>query len=618
MRRDQRELLDLVLAGMRATDGVYARLAQDVDRLVRRYPADRPLSRDDARILRRQVDEATRRAFGRTRRTAADSTLYRAIVDARTAAAMLPYRRAIARVREIVEQRDPDLWRRITAEPSPRTRLADALLGMIGMVLAAMLLPWLPLRISYTSPAGTTLDPTDPDDWLELVQLMRREGDATRLFQTGLFDPERAWVDGSTYRLSDRVWLTGQDVRRDIDRTIQHALRTGTGPVTLADDLQQYLNPWYQPLRVTSGGSIIVDMTRQRTLGAKHATNAARRLARTELMAVHGQATIGSAAATPGVIGVKWMLSNAHPESDPCDDKASGSSRGMPRGVYTPDEVPHYPTHPNEMCVLAHHHMSREELLNQLAEQYGAAGTPKSPRPKRGRKPKPAGQKVDEVFDIYSPDPKQRKPIDNALKSINKVHGQDGLPRIPLEIDTHGWTGSANGMYRSQGDRPFDILLSDVRLQHPELTTVHEIGHFIDHMGVGTPGLHSSSAGELVKWNTAVRNSRAYKRLEEIRGMERVHYTDPIFGQPASLKVDPKLMDYVMSDNELFARSYAQFVAQRSGNKTLLKQVEAQRGIRPDAATVRDDILPMQWEEDDFGEIDAAFVELFRGLGWMT
>jgi hypothetical protein len=98
----------------------------------------------------------------------------------------------------------------------------------------------------------------------------------------------------------------------------------------------------------------------------------ARTLARTEIMRVHGMATIRASEITPGALGTKWNLSNAHVDIDECNDNANRDAYGLGRGVYPPGKVPRYPSHPNEMCPLSVAMKPRNEVVDELVARYGA------------------------------------------------------------------------------------------------------------------------------------------------------------------------------------------------------------------------------------------------------
>lgn len=153
------------------------------------------------------------------------------------------------------------------------------------------------------------------------------------------FDDTARWVDPNHRRFSDRLWRAKHSDRAAIDRILREAIVSGDDPLLAAERLERYLTP--------AGQRVTTELPRPAS-GRDEATGnyAARRLARTEVTRAFGQATIQAAELNPFVVGVKWNLSARHPKSDPCDENARRSSRGMDRGVYLTREAPRYPEHP--------------------------------------------------------------------------------------------------------------------------------------------------------------------------------------------------------------------------------------------------------------------------------
>jgi hypothetical protein len=155
-----------------------------------------------------------------------------------------------------------------------------------------------------------------------------------------LFGSAADWVGDGRGGLSNRLWLARQIDRDAIDKILRHGLMVGADPLAVAKDLEDYLTPLGQ-------------RTTTRTPRGGKGNYAARRLARTEVTRAFGQATIQAAELNPFVEGVQWSLSSRHGKPDECDANASGHSRGLPAGVYRTDEVPRYPNHPHDLCVLS-------------------------------------------------------------------------------------------------------------------------------------------------------------------------------------------------------------------------------------------------------------------------
>jgi SPP1 gp7 family putative phage head morphogenesis protein len=142
------------------------------------------------------------------------------------------------------------------------------------------------------------------------------------------------------------------------------------------------------------------------------------------------------------------------------------------------------------------------------------------------------------------------------------------------------------------------VMKVSVYSPYPELTTVHEFGHLFDLEGIGTKGKYSSLAGEISQWEIAVENSQAYLNLKRYSknktDYEKIGY-QRIF-------VNKDQINYNLQKDELFARSFAQYIALKSGDKILLEQINSVRS-GPIVASYF-------WSEEDFQPIASAFDRL--------
>lgn len=154
----------------------------------------------------------------------------------------------------------------------------------------------------------------------------------------GVYEPFHQFVDPKGYRLSDRIWRDAVDARSRIDRLLDYHIAAGTGAVDMAELLEDFLTP---------GAKIIKTNAPYGTEGSY----AARRLARTEITAAAGRATVNASAANPFVDSIKWTLSGSHSKPDICDQNAAGGDNGD--GVYPVNGVPAYPGHPHCLCTLS-------------------------------------------------------------------------------------------------------------------------------------------------------------------------------------------------------------------------------------------------------------------------
>lgn len=154
------------------------------------------------------------------------------------------------------------------------------------------------------------------------------------------YDPMHTWVDPNGYRLSDRIWRSGQTTRMKLDRLVADGIRQGRSAMAIARDSQAYMLPG-RALR------------RTRWPYDRDASYHGMVLARTEIARAHGAAVLAASAANPFVNGIDWKLSMRHPEYDVCDKLATLDREGKRvRDPYTVDVHMWYPPHPQCLCAL--------------------------------------------------------------------------------------------------------------------------------------------------------------------------------------------------------------------------------------------------------------------------
>lgn len=312
-------------------DAVGERFWAELDRIFRAHGIA-PLRREDRRVLMRQVDRVIDRFYGLTQQTALTAELFATIVRATDIAAETPFRRAVERVRSLVERRDPDWWNRIRGKATPESR----------------------------------------DPFLRVVSVLDGPAvDRQRLLRSRLMDPQRRWVDGSPRRLSDRVWSHGKSVRSAIDQRLIEGISRGEDALSIARDLEQYLRPSKAPIRYLADGRIVrQNMTATPGRGGYGGTFS-RTLARTEVSRVHAAATLEAARITPGNIGMRYRLSGSHPRQDVCSALASADPDDLGPGVYKLQNFPLLPQHPNCLCAAVPVQMSRDDMIADLVARYG-------------------------------------------------------------------------------------------------------------------------------------------------------------------------------------------------------------------------------------------------------
>lgn len=186
--------------------------------------------------------------------------------------------------------------------------------------------------------------------------------------------------------------------------------------------------------------------------------------------------------------------------------------------------------------------------------------------------------------------------VRRVLALIDAVHRAPPLPSVRITASTRTW--GSDGWYRfDRAGRPREIVLNPESTAL-ELAVVHEIGHVLDHQVLGRPGGFASRRDPaLLAWRSAVGASAA---CAEIRRDRRDR---ELIGRAVDDCV------YLLRFEEMWARSYAQYIAATSGDELIGRQVAAAQ-----MQSVRH--RPQQWTAEDFAPILAAIDDLLRRKGW--
>lgn len=246
----------------------------------------------------------------------------------------------------------------------------------------------------------------------------------------------------------------------------------------------------------------------------------------------------------------------------------------------------------------------------------------KQPKPKKAKRPAPGapvsavptpakrgGTAVASAVVVSAVD-KTSSAARRALAVIDQVHGDGVLPTIPLVVT--GKKKTLGGYSFTHGGTASDIELSK-HGSHPELTMAHEVGHFLDHHGIGKPGTFATTDkyGQdpyMARVMASIRGTAAHAQLDGWRGQVETIWPDAT-GAPARYGISTAHTAYLLRDEELWARAYAQYIATKSGDATMRTQLESIRGeLSPYAAR--------QWADDDFEPVLAAMDSLMENRGW--
>ncbi len=187
--------------------------------------------------------------------------------------------------------------------------------------------------------------------------------------------------------------------------------------------------------------------------------------------------------------------------------------------------------------------------------------------------------------------------IKDAFKIIASVHGlglpPKALPNIPVRSSVD--LKKVSGAYLSYaGNIPNEIVVSkSPSNKSPELTFVHEFGHYLDYNATGTPQHSGSKHSKMPEYHAVM------KAMDDSQAIQTLNKPSPVVPAP--------LRTYLLKRYEMFARAYAQYIATRSQNPLLLQQLKRYQSSS----------VPMQWSDEDFKPIGEAMDGLFKKLGWV-
>lgn len=185
------------------------------------------------------------------------------------------------------------------------------------------------------------------------------------------------------------------------------------------------------------------------------------------------------------------------------------------------------------------------------------------------------------------------------IGTILRVPLGSTVPVIEAGSMPEGVQGSFS--FARGGDRARDRIDVWRWTKEPHATFAHEFGHWLDCTRIGTGvgerfasalGVEDAATDALIaEWRRAVMHSPAVGDLLEARRLRPT-----------------RQLEYLLTEEELWARSFAQWVATKTGDPELLDGIRA--GMRR--------TVPSQWTDAEFGPIAAAFDALFGHLGWLV
>ena len=282
------------------------------------------------------------------------------------------------------------------------------------------------------------------------------------------------------------------------------------------------------------------------------------------------------------------------------------------------------PAHPGCRCWLTPRMLGDTETRADIDATYGlermpGIGAPSVPSVGVPVRLQPAGVPVTENLGVIGDDAR-REFGDESLRAIDEVHGDGDLPRMRA-YQQDNLEGDSYGLYKrkrnmdTDSDKFLEVIPDRILVSpsstHQHMTMVHEAGHFIDDVGISgnIPGFASVESAIMDDWRNTVRQTDAYKEMQAaLSGESRISRTIQRGGRSYTATPGDAFLTYVTDDTELFARSYAQYITERSSSTLLKSEMAAQLSSQT---------IPMQWAADDFAPVASAFDRLFQGLGWL-
>lgn len=186
----------------------------------------------------------------------------------------------------------------------------------------------------------------------------------------------------------------------------------------------------------------------------------------------------------------------------------------------------------------------------------------------------------------------------HTIQVINRVHKDGNLPKTKvIESTAFGISTGSQGVFHPYSNK----ILVDPRGPYPHLTAAHEIGHALDMKGFRGKGMfRSESELKFANWRAAVDKSPTYRKWAAWQrgGGIVLNNTKYI--------VNPKVFTYMLSHREVWARSYAQYIAVKSKDPKLLADLRRRQAYPPGG----------QWSDKEFKPIMRSIDALLKNEGW--
>ena len=189
-----------------------------------------------------------------------------------------------------------------------------------------------------------------------------------------------------------------------------------------------------------------------------------------------------------------------------------------------------------------------------------------------------------------------RSVIEETLGAVDQIHPNLGLPTIRIVLSRKSEPFFQDVCYRvKERGKAGEILLPASPLIR-RIPLLHGIGHLIAHTVLGNGSFLSLKSSEELSpsvrvWRDVIWNTAAYSKYRE-RMWELSRG-----GSASELGIQ---LAHLGNVDELWARSYSQFIALHTSNSGITNEFEATRKQLP----------YYYWESEDFESVDTAMIKL--------
>lgn len=183
-----------------------------------------------------------------------------------------------------------------------------------------------------------------------------------------------------------------------------------------------------------------------------------------------------------------------------------------------------------------------------------------------------------------------------AENAMINVHGRGNLPSIPI-VKNNRIKADGEFRYLVPSGQVMGIHIKMTR-SNPELAILHEYGHYIDMKAFSQNG---------VEYATSLNNPILNGLFDALNKSKCVIALRREVSKASISKEISEYLKYLLKPKELFARSYSQYIATKSGDPTLLTQLDNERASS---------LFKTLWDDGDFIEIMKEFDIIITGLKW--